>query len=494
MTSADSHQRLTVTAGRARVAMAASGVAEVIRAPRITRMPNGPPGLIGVTHLRGVVLPVVSLGQLLGETAAGEATRVVVLRREQPVGLAVDSVEALKAVNGDEAEPQHGRLMLDDADGARWFDLDAALDERFAALRTARRVSEREAAPTALAPKTRDLAFLGFSLAGQDYAVPLDAVAEVMTVPRAIAAMPHTEDVLLGVFDLRGAILPAVSLRALLGLAERRVQGDERIVVARIGGHRLALLVDKVSVILRASPDVIGPAPSLFNRGLFNREGGEARIDSVLRLPDGKGLVSILSPQRVLADERVAQLLAQAAHNEETAMTTPTSSATSSASTSATAGRERFLVIRLGDESYGLPIAAVDEVVSLPDTLTRLPRAPAYVKGVMNLRGSVIPVIDQRQRFSVAGDPASGVPRVVVVTLGRLQAGFAVDAVSRILEIDAADLMPAPGLSEEGDRLFDRAAQVEREGDVILLIDPKALLDRAEADLLRDLTAEQQPS
>jgi purine-binding chemotaxis protein CheW len=324
--------------------------------------------------------------------------------------------------------------------------------------------------------------------------LPLEAVAEVMTVPRAIAAMPHTEDVLLGVFDLRGAILPAVSLRALLGLAERRVQGDERIVVARIGGHRLALLVDKVSVILRASPDVIGPAPSLFNRGLFNREGGEARIDSVLRLPDGKGLVSILSPQRVLADERVAQLLAQAAHNEETAMTTPTSSATSSASTSATAARERFLVIRLGDESYGLPIAAVDEVVSLPDTLTRLPRAPAYVKGVMNLRGSVIPVIDQRQRFSVAGDPASGVPRVVVVTLGRLQAGFAVDAVSRILEIDAADLMPAPELSEEGDRLFDRAAQVEREGDVILLIDPKALLDRAEADLLRDLTAEQQPS
>jgi purine-binding chemotaxis protein CheW len=332
-----------------------------------------------------------------------------------------------------------------------------------------------------------DLAFLGFTLAGQDYALPLEAVAEVMTVPRAIAAMPHTEDVLLGVFELRGAILPAVSLRALLGLAERRVQGDERIVVVRIGGHRLALLVDKVSVILRASRDVVGPAPSLFNRGL---QPGEARIDSVLRLPDGKGLVSILSPERVLADERVAQLLARGRptmRKRPWPRTTATSSATSAA-------RERFLVIRLGDESYGLPIAAVDEVVSLPETLTRLPRAPAYVKGVMNLRGSVIPVIDQRQRFSVAGEPAPGVPRVVVVTLGRLQAGFAVDAVSRILEIDADDLMPAPELSEEGDRLFDRAAQVEREGDVILLIDPKALLDRAEADLLRDLTAEQQPS
>jgi purine-binding chemotaxis protein CheW len=383
----------------------------------------------------------------------------------------------------DEAAPQHGRLMLDDADGARWFDLEAALDERFAAFRTARRAPEREAAKVAEAKAVEDLAFLGFTLAGQEYALPLESVAEVMTVPRAIAAMPHTEEVLLGVFELRGAVLPAVSLRALLGLAERRVQGDERIVVVRIGGQRLALLVDKVSVILRASRDVVGPAPSLFNRGV-----GEARIDSVLRLPDGKGLVSILSPERVLADERVSQLLAETGDNEETAMASTTSTA------SAAAARERFLVIRLGDESYGLPIAAVDEVVSLPETLTRLPRAPAYVMGVMNLRGSVIPVIDQRQRFSVAGEPAAGVPRVVVVTLGRLQAGFAVDAVSRILEIDADDLMPAPELSDDGDRLFDRAAQVEREGDVILLIDPKALLDRAEADLLRDLTADQQPT
>ncbi len=482
MASEEAHQRLTVRAGRARVAMAASGVAEVIRAPRITRMPHGPPGLIGVTHLRGAVLPVVSLSQLLGETATTEVTRVVVLRRDQPLGLAVDSVEALKAAGVDEAAPEHGRLMLVDADGARWFDLDAVLDERFAAFRTARRAPEREAAKVVQAKAIEDLAFLGFSLAGQDYALPLEAVAEVMTVPRAIAALPHTEALLLGVFELRGAVLPAVSLRALLGLAERRVQGDERVVVVRIGGHRLALLVDQISVILRAGGDAVGPAPSLFNRG-----AGEARIDAVLRLPDGRGLVSILSPERILADERVSQLLAETGEttdNKETAM----------AATSSSAARERFLVIHLGEERYGLPIAAVDEVVGLPDTLTRLPRAPAYVKGVMNLRGAVIPVIDQRQRFSVAGDQAAGVPRVVIVTLGRLQAGFAVDAVSRILEIAADDLMPAPELSDGEARLFDRAARVERDGDVILLIDPKALLDRAEADLLRDLTAETHPS
>jgi len=295
-----------------------------------------------------------------------------------------------------------------------------------------------------------------------------------MAVPKAVVALPRTEAVLIGVFELRDEVLPVVSLRALLGLAERAVQADDRIVVVHIGDHRLALLVDRISVILRASRDAVGPAPTLFNRA-----GGEARIDSVLRLPDGRGLVSILVPERVIADDRVSRLLAETGDQKDTAM----------ASTTSAAARERFLVIRLGDETYGLPIAAVDEVVRLPETLTRLPKAPAYIQGVMNLRGKVIPVIDQRQRFSVSGEATGEARRVVVVTLDGLQAGFAVDAVSRILEVEAEDLMPAPELSNDGDRLFDRAAKVEREGDVILLIDPRALLARAEADLLRDLTA-----
>uniref|UniRef100_B0T3W7 CheW protein n=1 Tax=Caulobacter sp. (strain K31) TaxID=366602 RepID=B0T3W7_CAUSK len=479
MASAQTRHRLTVRAGGARVAMAAEGVAEVIRTPRITRMPHGPPGLLGVTHLRGLVLPVVSLGALLGVETPTDTTRVVVLRRDPPIGLAVDSIEALNAAGDDDADAQHGRLLLDDASGARWFDLDAALQDRFAAFRAAPRALEREVVAGATVAKAAQAAFLGFVLAGQDYALPLDAVAEVMAVPKAIAALPRTETLLIGVFELRDAVLPVVSLRALLGLEQRDAQADDRIVVVRIGGHRLALLVDQISIILRVPREAVGPAPALFNRA-----SGEARIDSVLRLPDGRGLVSILAPERILADERVSQLLAEAADQKDIAMASPSSATT----------RERFLVIRLGDETYGLPIAAVDEVVRLPETLTRLPKAPAYVQGVMNLRGKVIPVIDQRQRFSVSGEAAGEARRVVVVTLGGLQAGFAVDAVARILEVEAGDLMPAPELSDGGGRLFDRAARVEREGDVILLIDPRALLERAEADLLRDLTAKTRAS
>ncbi|PVM82935.1 chemotaxis protein CheW [Caulobacter endophyticus] len=463
-------QRLTVRAGDARVAMAAEGVVEVIRGPRITRMPHGPPGLLGVTHLRGRVLPVVSLSSLLGGEVAA-VDRVIVLRREPPLALAVEGIEAVKTVDGAGA-PEDGRLLLDDADGARWFDLGAALDARFATFRSAARSESAERTDSSkVGSLVHEYAYLRFNLAGQPYALPIESVLDVSAVPAEVSSLPRTDELLLGVSERRGTVLPIVSLRGLLGLPRRVEQNKDRLVVTRVGGHELGLVVDEVSAILRAPEDRLGPASSLFNRGQ-----GEARIDSVLRLADGKGLVSVLAPEKLLADDRVARLLGSAAGSKEIKMATPVGDAR----------RERFVVLRLGEERYGLPIAAVDEVVRLPETLSRLPRAPTYVRGVMNLRGKVVPVIDQRLRFSVTS-PSTGAGRVVVVTIGALQAGFAVDGVDSILEVDTADLLPAPDLTDEGGRVFDQA--VERDGEVVLLIDPKALLDRAEADLLSDLTA-----
>ena len=151
---------------------------------------------------------------------------------------------------------------------------------------------------------------------------------------------------------------------------------------------------------------------------------------------------------------------------------------------------EQFVIFRLGDEHYGLPILSVDEIVRRPDRLTRVPRAPAFVEGVMNLRGKIVPVINQRQRFSISGDAAGHSLRIVIVTIDGLQAGFVVDAVSEVIGIPAHDLKVTPELTADGAQLFDRVANIESAGRMILLIDPKALLDRAERDVLAAMAAE----
>jgi purine-binding chemotaxis protein CheW len=108
----------------------------------------------------------------------------------------------------------------------------------------------------------------------------------------------------------------------------------------------------------------------------------------------------------------------------------------------------------------------------------------------MNLRGKAVPVIDQHQRFAVSGQTAQGARRVVVVTIEGLQAGFLVDAVSEVLTVPASEVSPAPDLAAAAGQTIDRVAVIEREGRMILLVDPKALLDRAERDVLASLNTD----
>ena len=93
---------------------------------------------------------------------------------------------------------------------------------------------------------------------------------------------------------------------------------------------------------------------------------------------------------------------------------------------------EQFIVFRLGDQEYGLPIASVDEIARPPERLTRMPKAPAFVDGVMNLRGVVVPVVDLRKRFGIASERATGGGRILVLSLGGGKTGFVVDAVSEV--------------------------------------------------------------
>jgi purine-binding chemotaxis protein CheW len=148
---------------------------------------------------------------------------------------------------------------------------------------------------------------------------------------------------------------------------------------------------------------------------------------------------------------------------------------------------ERFVIFELGDEQYGLPVEAVDEVVRCPDQLTRVPRAPSFVEGVMNLRGKVVPVIDQRRRFAAQNASSLERCRVIVVLIDGERTGFVVDRVSDVMALPAALLRPAPELTADETGVFDRIAMTERDGRMILLIDPKALLDRAERDVLASI-------
>jgi purine-binding chemotaxis protein CheW len=111
-------------------------------------------------------------------------------------------------------------------------------------------------------------------------------------------------------------------------------------------------------------------------------------------------------------------------------------------SDSAVAGDERQLVVfQLGAELYGVEIARVHEIIRL-QSVTKVPRAPSFVEGVINLRGKVIPVVDLRRRFGLPGAEHTRASRIVVVEIGDQVVGIVVDGVSEVLRVSASIVEP----------------------------------------------------
>lgn len=155
------------------------------------------------------------------------------------------------------------------------------------------------------------------------------------------------------------------------------------------------------------------------------------------------------------------------------------------------AGQELiFLVFRLGDDEFGLPIDAVVEVARVPEQITRLPRSPKFLDGVVNLRGDILPVIDQRRRFEMPASQNVDGRRLIVVKTERHRAGLIVDSVSDVLRSSANAVEPAPELTDDASRLVRGVINLPSCSRIVLLLDPMELLTRTERALLDKFQAQ----
>jgi purine-binding chemotaxis protein CheW len=468
-------------------ALGAEQVSEVIRLPALARVPQAPRGLLGLANLRGSVLPVASLRGLMGvaeaEAVAPGTARAIVLDGTAPMVLAVDSIEGLVTVESDQIETRQAELAARPGERlkgafsaggavAKILDLAPLIAAAFVQReRTRPRHVLAEVGGTALVAEAADdrQRLVSFDIAGQEYAFPLEAVMEVVDAPETLAALPASEDLVLGVTPFRDTLLPLLSLRGLLGFTAAERTGREKVVVARVGGAVVGLLADRMRTIFPADAALIEKIPPV----LAARAGGESKISAIYRGDGGRRLVSLLSPEQLFREDVMQRLNAGGAVPDN-----------ENAPAAASGGERQFVVFRLGDDEFGLPIEAVNEVARVPDQVTRLPKAPKFLEGVVNLRGEVLPVVDQRRRFDMPVLEQKGARRLVVVRTERHRAGLIVDSVSEVLRCVAADIEPAPDLTNESIRLVSGVINLEKAGRMVLLLDPAELLTRAERGLL----------
>jgi purine-binding chemotaxis protein CheW len=103
----------------------------------------------------------------------------------------------------------------------------------------------------------------------------------------------------------------------------------------------------------------------------------------------------------------------------------------------------QLVSFRLAQEEYGVEITKVQEII-LPGEITRVPRTPDYVKGLINLRSEVIPVVDLRRRFDLPAQESTDETRIMVVNVRGKTLGMIVDAVSEVLRVSKEQIVPPP--------------------------------------------------
>jgi purine-binding chemotaxis protein CheW len=479
-------QFVTFMSGDEVFAVDLAPVQEIIRIPEVVRVPLAPSTLDGLANLRGQILPVVSLRRLFGfaDRDYDDASRVVVIDVGQPMGFVVDRVSRVVSVDPSKIEGVEtiqstidtGLLsgVVKDVGGHAMIMVlrfDVLVEREFEHLaKEAPRGGPSQTATDGLfednLSTAAELPLVSFHVEGQEYAVAIEDVQEIVQVPEAIVKVPRAQNHVLGIMTLRNRLLPLVSLRQMFRLTDRPLDEKSRIVVLEFGSLTVGMAVDGVSEVLRVPKDSVEAMPTL-----LARDAELADISGLCQVA-GNRMVSIITARNLFDHPEVKEALEKAAELEAS----PEAAEVEEESMD----DEQVVVFRLDREEFGVPITSVQEIVRVPDELVRVPKAPESVEGVINLRGAVLPVVDLRVRLGLPRVERSDRQRIMVFLLGGIQTGFIVDMVAEVLKVPHSAIEESPRLSEQQGKMLSRMANLGRQGRMVQILDPSHLIEGGE--------------
>jgi purine-binding chemotaxis protein CheW len=491
----DNRQYVTFLIGDDVFAVDMAPVQEIIRVPSIVRVPLAPASLDGLSNLRGKVLPIISLRRIFGitDSAYDDSTRAIVIDMGQPLGFVVDRVASVINVEPEKIEDVteikstiNSELLIGILKNVSGYPMVMVLDfnklitNEFSGIESlVRSVSAQQLNLDQQHldeddELSNERQLVSFSVASQEYAVDINNVQEIVQVPESIVHVPKADTHVLGIMTLRDRLLPLVSLRSLFHLPVQPLDERSRVVVVALHGMSVGVVTDSVSEVLRVPLEFIDPIPPL-----LAKDTSLADITQICRLQQGKRIVSIISTENMFKHSAVVQAI----KDTEQMIDQDSDSENSELLDD---DEEQMVVFHLADGEFGVPIRSVQEIVRIPDELTHVPKAPEFIEGVINLRGAVLPVIDQRRRLGMPATDRNDRQRIMVFSIGGIRTGFIVDGVTEVLKVPKKSIEAAPKLSVDQAHLLGRVANLELQNRMIQLIDPDYLVDQHDRKALTD--------
>ena len=308
--------------------------------------------------------------------------------------------------------------------------------------------------PVRPSPKATPAIFGSFWLGETEFALDAAAIQEVVNAPDSIAAMPLAPGYMLGLFNMRGTIIPVIDLRRLLEMPERAAE-ECKVAIIEDGEICIGLMVDRTGEVLSASGA---------SHVDFRPRSGEVKdviVQGLLKLDEGRRIVQILDPHELLHLKKVPR--------SEVSTRRATGRAAPSRGT-----RFNCITFQFGHTLCAIDLRHVEEVMDTPTILESMLVQDCFV-GVTNLRGQIIPVADAR---NFMGDHASikssktyppGRKMLVLKTDGGL-IGLLVFSIDSIVSCFEDEVLQFTKLALPRADIV-RGCLVDRNEEIILLLD-----------------------
>lgn len=302
--------------------------------------------------------------------------------------------------------------------------------------------------------------FLIFSIQGSLLAIDVHVVRKTLWLPE-LTPIEESPPYIVGVFNLRGKIIPVMDLNIRFGHSHPRYRVADSVIITEIDGRRTGIIVNEVHDVISIPPDDIEESP-LYPESRFENQkskihpshphfvAGEAKVgEDIVMLLNHTNLLQITELPEVAGEEVQIHTTGrryfcpEASPEERTIFHEHAVNLTHAAVGDDITGLLPLAVVGLSDEYFGIELELVLEFSDLYN-LTPIPCCPEHIVGNMNLRGNIVTIVDIRNSLNMPVSGSSALKKVIVAGIGELLLGVAVDSVFDVIYLRLSEIAQTP--------------------------------------------------
>ncbi|MBX2882734.1 MAG: chemotaxis protein CheW [Granulosicoccus sp.] len=314
-------------------------------------------------------------------------------------------------------------------------------------------ISTEHELATVDAPSAKESVFGSFVLANHEFVIDLKFVREVVRVPEDIRPMPLAPDYLLGIFSLRGEIIPLLDLSPLLLLGSSDMAHEEKkIAIIEQSGASIGILFDQTG-------EVVRPRDGEVNEFNYNNTSTSNVIKGALKLDGGSRLIQILDSEAIVSIKNLPQI--QSFSKEKPGISTIKNSDNE---------RKWCISFMLTGMRLAFSIGSIKEILPMQELQQSMIQNNS-VMGKINLRGQIVPVIDFAALLNQPKDENQSIEnsRIIVLEFDSYSVGLMVDAIESIDSFYKEDLVTVPIFNEASAAMFEGCYEIEDKDPTFLL-------------------------